>query len=131
MALLYHSSPPHHDKEYSKIFLKRIFSVIKLLAYALDCSSVANSMFKDILSRKDDADAKRNALNVLQRFKFLFNLQRNIERNVQQVLDLWYPTRLSWHLTVIITYCIPCLISKIIYPRVFLIWFFLLTILRN
>eukprot|EP00795_Rhopilema_esculentum_P001081 gene1081-15414_t len=49
-----------------------------------NCDTVANSMFKDILSRKDDADAKRNALNVLQRFKFLFNLQRNIEKNLQQ-----------------------------------------------
>ena len=56
----------------------------------LDCNTVANAMFKDIISRKDDADAKRNALNVLQRFKFLFNLQRNIEKNIQQVKDYIY-----------------------------------------
>ena len=56
----------------------------------LDCNMVANAMFKDIISRKDDADAKRNALNVLQRFKFLFNLQRNIEKNIQQVEDFIY-----------------------------------------
>ena len=55
-------------------------------SYFSDCNTVANSMFKDILMRKDDADAKRNALNVLQRFKFLFNLQRNIEKNIQQVV---------------------------------------------
>ena len=51
-------------------------------------------MFKDILSRKDDADAKRNALNVLQRFRFLFNLQRNIEKNIIQV-SLIYVVRVE------------------------------------
>ena len=47
-------------------------------------------MFNDILKRKDEADAKRNALNVLQRFKFLFNLQRSIEKNIQQVSMLTF-----------------------------------------
>eukprot|EP00794_Sanderia_malayensis_P019261 gene19261-21189_t len=61
------------------------FSITEELNGTLaNCNSVANSMFKDILSRKDDADAKRNALNVLQRFRFLFNLQRNIEKNILQ-----------------------------------------------
>lgn len=38
-----------------------------------------------MLGRKDKADSTRNALNVLQRFKFLFNLPLNIERNIQKV----------------------------------------------
>ena len=62
----------------------------------VDCSSIANSMFKDILSRKDDADAKRNALNVLQRFRFLFNLQRNIEKNIRQVSIIMYEQAITY-----------------------------------
>lgn len=48
------------------------------------CNFVSNSLFKDILSRKDEADAKRNVLNVLHRYRFLFNLPRSIEKNIQQ-----------------------------------------------
>ncbi len=39
-------------------------------------------MFVDVLGRKDRADATRNALSVLHRFKFLFNLPANIENNL-------------------------------------------------
>lgn len=42
----------------------------------------ADEMFKEVLGRKDGADATRNALNVLNRFKFLFNLPANIETNL-------------------------------------------------
>ncbi|XP_065641912.1 exocyst complex component 2 isoform X2 [Hydra vulgaris] len=48
------------------------------------CDVASNSLFKDILARKDEADAKRNVLNILHRFRFLFNLQRSIEKNIQQ-----------------------------------------------
>ena len=48
------------------------------------CNSASISLFKDILTRKDDADAKRNVLNVLHRYRFLFNLPRSIEKNIQQ-----------------------------------------------
>jgi len=48
------------------------------------CNSASLSLFKDILTRKDEADAKRNVLNVLHRYRFLFNLPRSIEKNIQQ-----------------------------------------------
>lgn len=48
-------------------------------------SDTADTLFQEVLGRKDKADSTRNALNVLQRFKFLFNLPLNIERNIQKV----------------------------------------------
>ncbi len=42
----------------------------------------ADEMFFDVLGRKDRADATRNALNVMNRFKFLFYLPANIEANI-------------------------------------------------
>ncbi|KAK2834990.1 hypothetical protein Q5P01_015474 [Channa striata] len=47
-------------------------------------SDTADALFQEVLGRKDKADSTRNALNVLQRFKFLFNLPLNIERNIQK-----------------------------------------------
>ncbi|XP_028823639.1 exocyst complex component 2 [Denticeps clupeoides] len=47
-------------------------------------SDTADALFQEVLGRKDKADSTRNALNVLQRFKFLFNLPLNIERNIQR-----------------------------------------------
>ena len=44
----------------------------------------ADQMFVDVLGRKDRADSTRNALNVLNRFRFLFNLPANIEANLQK-----------------------------------------------
>ena len=41
-------------------------------------------MFDDVLQRKDRADSTRNALNVLQRFRFLLYLPVNIERHIQK-----------------------------------------------
>ncbi|MGH0147517.1 UNVERIFIED_CONTAM: hypothetical protein FKN15_017237 [Acipenser sinensis] len=52
---------------------------------ALSGASVtADTLFQEVLGRKDKADSTRNALSVLQRFKFLFNLPLNIERNIQK-----------------------------------------------
>ncbi|XP_076849244.1 exocyst complex component 2 [Brachyhypopomus gauderio] len=47
-------------------------------------SDTADTLFQEVLGRKDKADSTRNALSVLQRFKFLFNLPLNIERNIQK-----------------------------------------------
>lgn len=47
-------------------------------------SETADTLFQEVLGRKDKADSTRNALNVLQRFKFLFNLPLNIERNIKK-----------------------------------------------
>ena len=44
----------------------------------------AHAIFDAILSRKDKADSTRNALNVLQRYRFLFNLPSNIDKSIQK-----------------------------------------------
>lgn len=52
---------------------------------AIDKSMIeANKLFDEVLSRRDRADATRNALGVLQRFKFLFSLPVTIERNIRK-----------------------------------------------
>ena len=50
-----------------------------------EANNAAYSLFHDVLGRKDRADATRNALGVLHRFKFLFNLPCSIDRNIQKV----------------------------------------------
>ena len=42
------------------------------------CKGEADKMFFDVLGRKDKADKTRNALTVLNRFKFLFHLPASI-----------------------------------------------------
>lgn len=44
----------------------------------------ADKLFDEVLARRDRADATRNALGVLQRFKFLFSLPVSIERNIRK-----------------------------------------------
>lgn len=44
----------------------------------------ARKLFDDVLARKDRAEKTRNALNVLQRFKFLFCLPCVIDRNIKK-----------------------------------------------
>ena len=59
-----------------------------ILSYGSGASKNAEGLFQDVLARKDDADRTRNALNVLQRFRFLFSLPQSIERNIQLVCGL-------------------------------------------
>lgn len=40
-------------------------------------------MFEDVLSRREKADATRNALAVMTRYKLLFFLPVNIEHNIK------------------------------------------------
>ncbi|KAF8366973.1 sec-5 [Pristionchus pacificus] len=47
----------------------------------------AESVFKDVLARKDTADATRNALSVLTRFKFIFFLPKQIDENMAKAVD--------------------------------------------
>ena len=42
-------------------------------------------MFSDVLTYKARADAMRNALTILQRYRFLFSLPRTIEVNIKKV----------------------------------------------
>ncbi|KAH9400765.1 Exocyst complex component 2 [Tyrophagus putrescentiae] len=44
----------------------------------------AHAIFDAIISRKDKSDSTRNALNVLQRYRFLFNLPSNIDKSMQR-----------------------------------------------
>ncbi|GAB1601968.1 exocyst complex component 2-like isoform X1 [Argonauta hians] len=50
----------------------------------MQAKSCADGLFQEVLGRKDKADSTRNALSVLHRFKFLFYLPLNIERNIQK-----------------------------------------------
>ncbi|CAF3792640.1 unnamed protein product [Adineta steineri] len=55
--------------------------VIKLVE---DISHIAHSMYDTDLARKDYSDTIRNALNVIQRYKFIFHLPQTIERSVKR-----------------------------------------------
>ncbi|XP_066587508.1 exocyst complex component 2 [Prorops nasuta] len=46
--------------------------------------SEANKLFDDVLARRDKADATRNALALMQRYKFLFCMPINIEKNIKR-----------------------------------------------
>ena len=46
------------------------------------CKDEVDKMFFDVLGRKDKADKTRNALLVLNRFKFLFQLPANIRAHL-------------------------------------------------
>ncbi len=50
-----------------------------------ECQKQADSLFSEVLGRKDRADGTRSALSVLQRFRFLFFLPSSIRRNVEKV----------------------------------------------
>ena len=45
----------------------------------------AKKVFDGILKSKVRADGTRNALTVLQRYRFLFSLPKNIEKNIKNV----------------------------------------------
>ena len=60
-----------------------------IMSYGSGASKNAEGLFQDVLARKDDADRTRNALNVLQRFRFLFSLPQSIERNIHLVCVLF------------------------------------------
>ncbi|CAF4147948.1 unnamed protein product, partial [Rotaria sordida] len=56
-------------------------TVIKLVE---EISRIAHSMYDTDLARKDYSDTIRNALNVIQRYKFIFHLPQTIERSVKR-----------------------------------------------
>lgn len=57
---------------------------LKLEETLKSASAEAHAIFDTIIARKDKSDSTRNALNVLQRYRFLFNLPSNIERSMQK-----------------------------------------------
>ncbi|KAK7493846.1 hypothetical protein BaRGS_00014987, partial [Batillaria attramentaria] len=50
----------------------------------MQAKSCADGLFQEVLGRKDKADSTRNALSVLTKFRFLFHLPLNMERNIQK-----------------------------------------------
>ncbi|PAV59639.1 hypothetical protein WR25_21235 [Diploscapter pachys] len=66
----------HGKKEYSNI--RKVESQIN------EAKTKAESVFHDVLSRKDRADATRNALSLITRNKFLFLLSRSIDENMKK-----------------------------------------------
>lgn len=63
----------------------------------IGCRNSADSLFAETLRGKERADATRNALAILQRFKFLFYLPRSIERNTDKVLKIiWSGRAYDW-----------------------------------
>ncbi|KAK0062725.1 exocyst complex component 2 [Biomphalaria pfeifferi] len=50
----------------------------------MQAKSCADGLFQEVLGRKDKADSTRNALSVIQKFRFLFHLPLNIQRNIQK-----------------------------------------------
>uniref|UniRef100_K1QJP7 Exocyst complex component 2 n=1 Tax=Magallana gigas TaxID=29159 RepID=K1QJP7_MAGGI len=95
-----HHSTSFDDLRAGLAFMKRrashrsegpITFVKSNLSSTLDClesldeaKSCADGLFQEVLGRKDKADSTRNALSVLQRFKFLFYLPLNIDRNIKR-----------------------------------------------
>ncbi|CAI4225314.1 unnamed protein product [Auanema sp. JU1783] len=63
----------------------RDFDVIQRLAVKIsEAKNSAEKVFKDVLSRKDQADVTRNTLSVLTRFKFIFFLPKSITENMKK-----------------------------------------------
>lgn len=58
------------------------------LVVLIEANHAAEAVFDDVLGRKDRADATRNALGVLNRFKLLFYLPSTIEKNIQKVRQM-------------------------------------------
>ena len=50
-----------------------------------EAASRAEEVFDGVIKCKVRADQTRNALTVLQRYRFLFNLPRSIEKNITNV----------------------------------------------
>lgn len=46
--------------------------------------TLADSLFSEILSRKENADKTREALSLLVRHKFLFQLPASIDKNIKK-----------------------------------------------
>ncbi|XP_072169116.1 exocyst complex component 2-like [Diadema setosum] len=61
-----------------------IATLQKIEEFLVKGNENAKKIFQSVLHRKDRADSTRNALNVLNRFKFLFHLPITIERNIKK-----------------------------------------------
>lgn len=64
-----------------------IVHVMKQIMYMslAETSIEGEKIFNSVLNCKKRADVTRNALSVLQRYRFLFNLPKSIEMNIKNV----------------------------------------------
>lgn len=58
--------------------------MVKLEKAIRESMTEANKLFDDVLARRDRADATRNALSVMQRYRFLFCMPVNIDKNIKR-----------------------------------------------
>lgn len=69
---------------------------VSCVVYSLtEAAARAEEVFDGVIKCKVRADQTRNALTVLQRYKFLFNLPRSIEKNITNVCILSFLNTLS------------------------------------
>lgn len=66
------------EKKYGENPMEKLENAIK------ESMAEANKLFDDVLARRDRADATRNALALMQRYRFLFCMPVNIEKNIKQ-----------------------------------------------
>lgn len=59
--------------------------LFKIILQIDEAKQTADGLFKEVLNRKDRADATRNALSVLTRFRFIFFLPESIDENMNKV----------------------------------------------
>ena len=62
-----------------------MFVCLFVCLFLTDSAKQAQEIFNGILKSKVRADTTRNALTVLQRYRFLFGLPKNIEKNIRNV----------------------------------------------
>ncbi|VDN39806.1 unnamed protein product [Gongylonema pulchrum] len=58
--------------------------------------TTANAVFHEVLARKDRADATRNALSVLTRFRFIFFLSSAIDQNLAKVTTINFKQKIQY-----------------------------------
>jgi exocyst complex component 2 len=61
----------------------------KYFFFLIEISRIAHSMYDTDLARKDYSDTIRSALNVIQRYRFIFHLPQTIERSVKRVYSIY------------------------------------------
>lgn len=93
-----------------------------------DSITLADSLFSEILSRKENADKTREALSLLTRHKFLFQLPSSIDRNIRRkeydlvVNDYTRVKNLFGNTDIKVRVCIPLLYFEDIYFLLLIGW---------
>ena len=75
------------ETQFMSYFVRVLLSCVMCVTLP-EAKSCADGLFQEVLGRKDKADSTRNALSVLTKFRFLFHLPLNMQRNIQKVILL-------------------------------------------